>query len=1049
MSGVSVDKIFHIADIHIRNFKRHTEYRAVFKKMYRYLKKHATKKSLIYLAGDIVHSKNDMSPELVKMVSDFLNSCANIAPTVLIAGNHDANLNNDARLDALTPIVDAINNPNLMYWKDTGVYEYGGIMFSVFSVFGDPNQWILADDIDGAYKIALHHGAVSSALTDLDYEITNELITPSIFKGFDLGLLGDIHRTQFLDSEKTVAYAGSLIQQNHGEGLVHGFMVWDVQTKSCEFVQIENNIGYATLEISDGSIINDDAYINTWPKNIRLRIKYSNTSYKEVQAIFKNLKKKHKFLETTLLKINDYEYNSNEKNTILGDVRDVEYQNKLITMYLESGKHETAADPDSVRHANRVMNSKLQKNEVIVRNVVWKPLTFEFDNMFSYGSNNKIDFANFKGVKGLFAPNASGKSTLLDAITYCLFDKCSRTYRSIDVLNTRKSSFRCKLVFELNNTIYSVERVAKKHKRTGKVRVDVTFMQESDDGPILLNGKDRDSTNKIIRGYIGTYDDFLLTALSTQNDNKNFIFKTQKERKELLNSFLDISVFDELYLIARDEIKGYRFEIKSLEQEINDDQYLNLSTDIEIASREYTECSSSFVESDHLVEELTNNINKLKNSLKFIESPIDIVQVSNDIAQLVDEKNIGMQSINNKQSELDELLISLEELHNNLSEYNIDKIKKDRDHIVALTKEVQLKKNEYIKITTELQHLNEVIEHLKNHEYDPECNFCVNSNFVKSALEAKKKHPELDKQSILLQKSISKLETEVSNLLPHVEKLETDIEDIHSNISEKSKLRETLANEIEIEKYKIINLTDKIYQLEQQKIQYKKQKEQQIKNERIESKISQVQNTLDSEKQQYKLLQNNMMTYNSKLTALLNIEEILNNKKTRLAHLYEHISVYEAYLAAVSKYGVPYMLLQKILPVIEDEVNNTLSQIVEFYITLESDEKNINCYIHYNDELSWPVELASGMERFMISVATRSALINVSSLPRPNFLAIDEGFGTADSSTIASMPLLFDYIITQFDFLLIVTHIDSLKDSVDSVLNIDKVDNYSKISNID
>jgi len=408
-----------------------------------------------------------------------------------------------------------------------------------------------------------------------------------------------------------------------------------------------------------------------------------------------------------------------------------------------------------------------------------------------------------------------------------------------------------------------------------------------------------------------------------------------------------------------------------------------------------------------------------------------------------------MQSIDNKQSELDELLISLEELHNNLSEYNIDKIKKDRDHIVALTKEVQLKKNEYIKITTELQHLNEVIEHLKNHEYDPECNFCVNSNFVKSALEAKKKHPELDKQSILLQKSISKLETEVSNLLPHVEKLETDIEDIHSNISEKSKLRETLANEIEIEKYKIINLTDKIYQLEQQKIQYKKQKEQQIKNERIESKISQVQNTLDSEKQQYKLLQNNMMTYNSKLTALLNIEEILNNKKTRLAHLYEHISVYEAYLAAVSKYGVPYMLLQKILPVIEDEVNNTLSQIVEFYITLESDEKNINCYIHYNDELSWPVELASGMERFMISVATRSALINVSSLPRPNFLAIDEGFGTADSSTIASMPLLFDYIITQFDFLLIVTHIDSLKDSVDSVLNIDKVDNYSKISNID
>jgi hypothetical protein len=44
-----------------------------------------------------------------------------------------------------------------------------------------------------------------------------------------------------------------------------------------------------------------------------------------------------------------------------------------------------------------------------------------------------------------------------------------------------------------------------------------------------------------------------LTALSTQNDNKNFIFKTQRERKDLLNSFLDISIFDELYVLAKNE----------------------------------------------------------------------------------------------------------------------------------------------------------------------------------------------------------------------------------------------------------------------------------------------------------------------------------------------------------------------------------------------------------------------------------------------------------------------------------------------------------------
>jgi len=199
---MKVKKIYHIADVHIRNFKRHKEYRVVFKKLLKYLKDNVDEHSLIYLAGDIVHSKNDMSPELITLVSELFKGCADIAPTIVITGNHDANLNNDARLDALTPIVDAMNHPNLMYWKDSGLYEFGGITFSVFSVFGSTDDWILADQFDADYKIALHHGAVSTAVTDLNYQIENEFVTPKIFKGFDLGLLGDIHKRQHLSRYK-------------------------------------------------------------------------------------------------------------------------------------------------------------------------------------------------------------------------------------------------------------------------------------------------------------------------------------------------------------------------------------------------------------------------------------------------------------------------------------------------------------------------------------------------------------------------------------------------------------------------------------------------------------------------------------------------------------------------------------------------------------------------------------------------------------------------------------------------------------------------------
>ena len=113
----TIEKIIHVSDIHIRNFKRHDEYSIVFERFYDHCKKtiENTPNTIIYVAGDVVHAKTDMSPELIVHVRDFLKSVADLAPTILIAGNHDCNLNNKTRLDALSPIVNSIDNKNLMY----------------------------------------------------------------------------------------------------------------------------------------------------------------------------------------------------------------------------------------------------------------------------------------------------------------------------------------------------------------------------------------------------------------------------------------------------------------------------------------------------------------------------------------------------------------------------------------------------------------------------------------------------------------------------------------------------------------------------------------------------------------------------------------------------------------------------------------------------------------------------------------------------------------------------------------------------------------------
>jgi DNA repair exonuclease SbcCD ATPase subunit len=181
------------------------------------------------------------------------------------------------------------------------------------------------------------------------------------------------------------------------------------------------------------------------------------------------------------------------------------------------------------------------------------------------------------------------------------------------------------------------------------------------------------------------------------------------------------------------------------------------------------------------------------------------------------------------------------------------------------------------------------------------------------------------------------------------------------------------------------------------------------------------------------------------------IEVAKTKKKTALEQLetYKQLETeykaYEYYLQSVKRDGVPYELIKKALPKIETEINNVLDQVVDFNMVLNTDGKNINGYIIYDEDNFWPLELTSGMERFMSSLAIRVALINVSALPRPNFIAIDEGWGSLDREHISSVTNLFEYFRTKFDFSIIISHVESMRDMVDNLIEVNKIDNFSQI----
>ena len=111
-------RIAHFGDTHIKNLKYHYEYRKVFDDAYRILREQNV--DYIVHCGDLAHTKTQLSPEYFKLATEFLDSLANIAPTHVILGNHDGNLRNSTRQDAITPIVEALKNPGLFLHKYSG-----------------------------------------------------------------------------------------------------------------------------------------------------------------------------------------------------------------------------------------------------------------------------------------------------------------------------------------------------------------------------------------------------------------------------------------------------------------------------------------------------------------------------------------------------------------------------------------------------------------------------------------------------------------------------------------------------------------------------------------------------------------------------------------------------------------------------------------------------------------------------------------------------------------------------------------------------------------
>ena len=1040
--------IYHIADVHIRNVKRHKEYRQVFEKMFEEIRKRGTEDAIIYLAGDIAHAKLEMSPELVNEISWLFKECAKTCPTILITGNHDCNMNNMDRMDVLTPLVDALELENFYYLRDTQVYSIGGVDFSVFSILDNKDNWITADKMFGNKKIALFHGPVDNSQTDIGYVVSSRHFTTDIFDGFDLALLGDIHKRQEMISPKgcKVVYAGSLIQQNFGETLDrHGFLAWDLDTMTYEEIDIKNDYGYYTMDIDNGKV----PVVNDMPKHPRLRVRLSNTDTADTKKVIAEIKMKYGVEDFTIIRTDSL---SKKKTGDRGNkldfenIADINYQNSLINEYVERMMpFVDAKDLGELEKINRDVNSRITHEETL-RNIYWKPIRFEFSNMFSYGEDNKIDFSKLNGLMGLFAPNAQGKSSIFDAISFCLYDKSSRAFKAQNILNNRKQDFSCHLHFQIEGIDYHIERTAKTINKGKNVKVDVQFYRQDGDDKTSLNGTERRDTNTVIEQYVGKYEDFVLTALSLQGNNSIFIDKSQSERKDLLAQFMGLNVFDKLYETGIEDIKEVSVLIKNFKKNDFTTELADKANDLKEKKGELKDLEKELARLNADKDGLDSVILDLSRNLTPIDGNLDLPTLEAKRDDLKLQLEQLEKDYETKEVKIEEYTNLLTELSQSIEDRKTINDTPIEDSIKQYDIALNSKKNtgHYIQLLEQSIESNQrKISHLDSHEYDPNCKFCCDNEFVKDAMRAKEALPEL--QKIVKDALIDA--TSIQQTLDRwddVEEQYNELTDLKIKLGQSKGILKTGEAELSGLETKEELLQHQLDKVEEDIEKYFENEETIQSNKELEKQIKELEVEKKKIESDIKDITKQIATTNGSISSLQTYIDSIKQKMNEVKDLEEKNRLYTYYLDAVKRDGIPYELISKALPVIENEVNNILAQVVDFGVTMEMDGKSINAKIVYEDQ-EWPLEMCSGMEKFVSGLAIRVALINVCNLPRPNFLVVDEGFGTLDADNLSSLFMMMQYLKTQFDFIWVISHLEQMRDIVDGLIEIKKVNGFSKI----
>ena len=707
------------------------------------------------------------------------------------------------------------------------------------------------------------------------------------------------------------------------------------------------------------------------------------------------------------------------------NIMDTNYQIELLRQFITSKNYDKHLDA-ILNHNKMVENKMLETETETAVFKKWFIKNIEFSNFLSYGENQKVDFEKTNGLTVIESnpPNFGGKTVLsVDLLLFLFFNETTKTTKAEEIFNrfTDKDKVTVKGEIIIDGEEYIIIRnIERKLSKKGEwnVKTELDFFKKLSDGTLQnFTGEQRRETEKFIKESIGTKEDFLMTILTTATNLEELIDSKPTARGQVLSRFMGLD------FLRRKE---------------------------EVAKSIYSDFSKSMLSNIYNTEQLKtdNENNEIKISELKGKIETNKLELINIVANISKGSNYRDEMISKKHTDIDV----------ELSRLNPSQVKQEIEGHKYQIEQTKIKLNEL--------NVVEPKEYYKEDEHDKLKEEYNNAFKVKVELDTKISEIEKLKSSVkggikcehcgidlmnasITQQKISELDGYILQKDQNYQTMQvlTGIELTFVRL--KKEFDEYEKNKLIKEKYDatIENYQLKIEGLQSKLTEYDKMLDKIKSNEHTDSMIMKANLRLEELDRQKTNTQNQI---NGDEYSIKSLEEKIKtnlNNIIKIAEEQEKEKIYKIYLEAYGKNGISKIIMKTMIPLINSELQRLMEESAYFKLQIQINDKNEVEFnmIDNGTGVEKLMSSGSGYERTIASLALRSVLSKICSLPRPNIIVFDEVFGKISNENLDMVHNFFTAIKDFFPTILIISHSTIVNTWGDNTIKIVKEDNISKV----